>query len=452
MFMHTPYRFSALLLFALLTMAMPWASAAIYTQDDDGVTVKTPFAQLWFSRKQGYTLRKLTVGNHSVEAAGGVVIWWDGEPDTYRKRYPAPEKPVHLSGQPAECVIRELGNGEVELCVKRTFSGGSVMERMVFDDSCQAKGTLDFHYSQRPFALDYALHAWNISGTKGRGIFYPEQTHDIAIREDYPWKLTPSWNYFYNSELGVGAGLVAPQDGGPWQSLVGNTKSPADGLDMDVTLLKLTTRPLRHDAVPGTVHLNFGLLLGGTPELAEGLSLAQLPAPPDLEVENLRLDRLCVEPGGEQRLTARLVNHSATPCPVTVEVEAEWSLGQKTSLVKPEPVVIPAHSSYQYMRNWTFPTDVSWGVEICLRVQGKQGTALTAREFCGVSNRAARLVGLGICNPAFCGTPGTEDAWTEAYRRNYVGLLEYYCWYPSGIGGLAPTEESWHPHMDLEGM
>ena len=440
----------------MIAAVLTFTSAALYaitgTVTPDGVTVENSHYKIFFDKKSGYTPVSVTVNGKKFTARGGAVVWFDGEPETYQKRYPASEKPVYASAMKTEPTVLENSADRFVVIFDRSFNGGTLKEKITFDNTEKITFELDFSYQNRPFMMEYPWSFWSISGSNGQGLFYPGARRDVAIRADYPWRKAPNWNYFYNSDLKFGFGMIAPVDGKDTAVVIGNTQSSFDGFDSDITMQKATTNQLRYKPVPGTSSMKFHVLCGNsTPEKAAEIAQTVLPEPQDFAVEDLWIEKLAVKKGGKNKVSAKLVNNTASARNVKVSVVCEYGLMKSFVIAPEETVTVPANSSVDYAREWNFPGDVEYGATVKL-VCNDNGKKIVKEDYCGASDSRERVVGYGICTPSFCHQEGSEKTWADAWKRNYIGLIEFYTWTKSTIGGLAPEDDKWQPHTELEGM
>ena len=425
-------------------------SAVTGTMTAEGLTVTNNHYSVFFDKAKGFVPTSYTINGRKQGGHGGPYAMFDGEPEVYQKRYPAAPRVVTARLMKTQAELKENTGVKVVLHLNRTFEGGTISEKITFDNTEKVLFEMEFSYSQRPFLLEYRMDFYGISGTDKYAHFYPGKRRDVGINEDFPFHHAPCWNYFFNSNMKFGVGMLVPEDRGDTAAIVANTRGREEGWHHS-THQKVTTDQLRYNKFPGKSSMKFYVLLGKTePEKMEETAKALLPPLPEFDVENLWIEKIAVKTQGENKVTAKLVNRTNAPRTVKISAVCEYGLMKSFVISPEETVTVPANSTIDYGKSWKFPKEALFGatVKVICKDNGKE---IVKEDFCGAHDEMYRIGALGICTPDFCNQVGSEAAWMNALKRNYYGLMEYYTWAPSTVGGLAPDFDSWYPHTEQEG-
>ena len=257
----------------------------------------------------------------------------------------------------------------------------------------------------------------------------------------------PTWRFIWYGKDKVGLGLVAPQ-GKNYSGLQYSHMRKQDNWKADQANLAITNSPLGQYGHKGSVNFTYYAIAGGTPELAQSLAEKILGKKSCVKFFSYETEKLVIRPGDKNKIFAEVLNTTGAKQELTMKTVINYGLDTEKE-VNTQKVTV-ADGEYKKVEiPLTFPKEALRGVAIRTDLIDAKGKVVDSKlDFCSITNYAPRDAGFGIINSKQAHQHGSQDAWNQVFKQNYVGAYEYYCWAPSVIFGLAPEEEAWKPETE----
>ena len=441
-------RITILCITAMLAAFNGFAGNVEIKADGKILTVKNQCYQAAFNGGKGYAMDGLNIQGRQLKTLGCLKFSSDGEQPQYIKRYAADPRPFIQSDSAVQCNIIKQGPDKAEFRLDWSFPGGTASDTITCTaDSPLIQHEVSLSFNQIMFEANFRLDAWNFSSPNGEGVFFPDKRRVAGVWDTGLFAPCPGYEYAWNPVTNVGVGLIGPQDQ-DFVSIHYYMRGLKEGSDSDITCMQLLHKPLRYVKLPGQVKFKFFVIAGGNPAEAAKLASAELPAPKEITVDEAWPRKLVTRPGQDNRSTVKVTNHTLSAQKVKLVSSTAWSIDRIETVDSRELELAPGETR-QYQFKWnagkrnygvTFRTDAYVNDRL---IDGRE-------EYCAVSDFAPAAAGVSIVTPGNCNKEGSEAAWMEFMRRGYIGVIEYYCWTPNTIDGLAPQEDKWEPHTESQ--
>lgn len=433
-----------LLFFTVLSVC----AEMVLIQDDKKLAVKNNYYQLQFNAQNGYEPELLTVNGKSIRLSGGLVCSEDGELPKYTGHYSSEPARYQQNKCAVQCDILKNDASEIILKLSWDIPDGKITDIISFTDSPLIRHQVEISFNRILFEVFYSLGSPNLSSAKGEGVFYPDEKRVKGLWTTGALAESPDWRFAWNPVNKIGFGMICPEG----QNLVGIQyfmRGRLEGWSGDMTTIRLFHNQLRYEKLPGKVKFQFSMIMGGDPENARQLAEKILPAKERISIEKLHVKKLITRVGGENEAEFLVRNNSKEPQTVSLKTGISWGLTNNREIGNDSLTLAPGELK-RHQVSWKFDEKIEWGAAVQVDVFAGSEKIASEREYCGVTNFAPAVGGVGIVNPGNCRQEGSEDTWIEQFRRGYIAVIEYYCWYPSSIFGLAPKEDSWNPHTESQ--
>ncbi len=437
------------LLVSVITLFCSCSQAEVVLQQNgDTLSIKNDSYQVEFDGKKGYMMSRLNANGNSCRLNGYMVFSNDGEQEKYIECFATTPTKTFQYQTKVKCDVLKNTPPEAAIKLSWDFSGGNAADIITFSDSPLIKNEVEMSFNQIIFEAYYHLESPDLSSSLGESIFYPDKERVKGVWNNGFTSACPTWKYAWNPIKNLGFGLICPDK----QELAGIhflMRGAQEGWSGDMTCMQLIHNQLRYEKLPAKIKFTFYVIAGGNPATAEKQASSELPPVKAITVEKVWPKNLITRINGKNITSIKVCNHSDMIKPVKLITSLEWGIELKTIIDSRELKLRPGETK-AYDVDWSCPLQMQWGVA-CRTDACIDGKLIDFREeYCAVSDFPAAVAGVSILNPGFCRQAGSEASWIEHMRRNYIGVIEYYCWYPSSIGGLAPQQDKWNPHTESQ--
>ncbi len=430
-------------LLAIMSVA---AFAVTLEETPDAITVKSSHYAIQFAKKDGYAGKFVSIGKTKVGYTSVTpILFQDTEPDYFERHYISdatrvPRKPSAVSAQ----VLRNTTEA-IELRFSYAFSGGQVAETLTFDESPAVLYTIDVAHTVRLHEQQFHVVLTN-GGSDG--IFLPDGKRVTGVYNgNGELAAGPGWRVAWYARKGMAIGVVAL----PHSNLDGieyAMQGPDGGWSNEVTNLRVVHNPLARLGKNGNLQFRYALLAGSNPDLLRQSAENLVGTPQGIRFFSCHLQKVTTRPGIPNAIIADVRNYTAETFTGSLRLTLTHGLDRQFALSS-TPLTLQSGESRRLELPVVFPPDVRLGIAVRCDLLDADGKPLdTAADFCSVTDFAPRDAAFGIINAQQAHQDGSEHAWNRIFRKKYVGAYEFYCWAPSTIFGLAPTEDKWIPHTE----
>ena len=438
------------LLISVMTLLCSCSIAeVVLRQNGDVLSVKNDCYQVTFAGKSGYMMSGLSAGGASCRLSGYMAISSDGEQEKYIESFAAaPKKTLQFQAR-VKCEVLKNSASGAAIKLSWDFPGGSAADIITFSDGPLIKHDVQMSFSQIMFEAYYNLESPDLSSLQSESIFYPDNARVKSMWFNGFATASPAWKYAWNPVKKLGLGLICPDR----QGLSGIhyfMRGAQEGLSGDLTCMKLICSQLRYRKLPAEVKFTFYVIAGGNPAAVEKPASAELPPLKPVTVEKVWPKNLITRINGNNIASIKVCNRSNNIKRVKLETRLEWGIEFK-KIIDSRNLELQPGETGEYNVQWSCPPQMQWGMTCRTDAYIDGGLIDSLEEYCAVSDFPPAVAGVSILNPGFCRQEGSEAVWIEQLRHSYVGVIEYYCWYSSAIGGLTPTQDQWNPHTESQG-
>ena len=404
-----------------------------------------------FKPSAGYRLGWVKYGKREWSVAGGFVVGYDGQSEKFIGRAHAAQRIVGQDGAKGE-VVENAPNKVVLRFSWPLPCGGKAVQTVSFDDSPVVRYVQDVDWKQPLGDAIFELNTLQANARKT--LFYPESRAFTGVWNNGNWSALPRWKYMHDGAFGCG---VVAADGTGWENFVFAARTPAKGWGAR-NFINLKHEYLANEPVPNRKSMRFSLVLSGDLATAVAAARGELSGAPAVQLCDIEPDRVYCRKGGENALTTTLVNNTAEARTVKVAVELASGFDD-VRRVSEEVLELKPGEMRVYRKGYSFADrpDFEWGLAVRVRVSdANTGELLDCRsDVTSVANRGFNASGVGITNAGTTKQDGAEAAWADVFRRQYIGMVEYYAWSPSTWDperkmGQAPKVDEWWPTSDSQ--
>ncbi len=443
-------------LFLFLPMLALHAKAEVrVTQDEKSLEVRTPLYTLVLDKARGYvpqSLRDNRSGGQTLFSHGGLDVVEGGQNPKFipRSWFAVPRRYAQAEAQ-VSCTVGDATSAGAEVVLEWSTGVGKVRQTLKFaDDSRQINVECRVDYVKPVIHAGFFLESQSFSSEKSEGVFYPGEQRAVGIGRRGFCLPSPGGKFAWNPLRRAGFGL-GTRDGEGTAYIQFLMYGRKEGYSNDMTRLSVYSRDHQQEAArSGRIQFNLTLLAGGTPAAAQAWLETLLP-PTDkpLVIEKVWPNKVVYRPEEEATAAVTLRNPSDAVRTGQLICEAVTGLDEVRRLDERE-VTLKPHQRLTLEIPWN-TGQRQWGMAFRARllVEGKEVDE--AQEYAGVTDFAPSVSQVGILNPGDSREVGSEAGRAEMFRENYYGIIEYYCWMPDEILGLAPKGEQWHPHTESQG-
>ena len=428
----------AFLSFAVLALTLE--------ETTEGLTVKSSHYSIQFANKDGYVGRFLSIGKSKVGYTSVTpILFLDTEPDYFERHYipdatRVPRKPSSVSA----LVARNTPEA-IELRFSYTFQGGKVTETLTFDESPAMLYSIDVEHTVRLHEQQFHVALTN-GGSDG--IFLPDGKRVTGVYNGNGELVAgPGWRIAWYAKKGMAVGVAAlahPNLDGIEYAMQG----PEGGWSNEAANLRIIHNPLARLGKKGNLQFRYALLAGEEPDILRKSAETLVGAPHGIRFFSCHLQKVTTRPGISNAMLVDVRNHTATPFSGSLRLNLTHGLDSQLAL-STTPLTLKPGESRRLELPVSCPPDVRLGVAVRCELVSADGKILeSALDFCSVTDFAPRDAAFGIINAQQAHQDGSEHAWNRIFRKKYVGAYEFYCWAPSTIFGLAPTDNKWIPHTE----
>ncbi|MBQ7651016.1 MAG: hypothetical protein IJS15_08650 [Victivallales bacterium] len=430
-----------------LFAVMSFATLAVTLEETpDALTVQSSHYSIRFAKSDGYVGRFLSIGKSKVGYTSVTpILFQDTEPDYFERHYIpdatlVPRKPSAVTAQ----VVRNTPEA-IELRFSYAFQGGQVAETLAFDESPAVLYTIDVAHSVR--LHEQQFHVVLTNGGPD-GVFLPDGERVTGVYNgNGELAAGPGWRVAWYAKKGMAVGVAAQ----PHPNLDGieyAMQGPDGSWGNEVATLRVVHNPLARSGKNGNLQFRYALLAGGNPDILRKTAETLVGAPQGIRFFSCHLQKVATRPGTPNAMQVDVRNHSANPFSGALRLTLTHGLDSQFTLPA-TPLTLKPGETRRLEMPVSFPPDVRLGVAARCDLLSSDGKTIdTATDFCSVTDFAPRDAAFGIINVQQAHQDGSEHAWNRIFRKKYVGAYEFYCWAPSTIFGLAPTEEKWIPHTE----
>lgn len=437
-----PYFFLLIALTTLCTL-----SAVELVEEQNKLIICNKHYRITFNKLKGYTISHVAVGSIAQPFYSNLIFSYDGQQKKYDARPHSSRPDIAQSAQKVSYKILSQN----EECIKLRFSwvftsDGTVEQTVTFTNTPVIEFETQVGFKQALHNMYYEFYSNNMNPEKT--FFYPGNVYVPGVKDLGAMSATP--HYKFSTDGRMGFGLIAPENQ-KWEKFVYFSQIPGPFM---ATLVKiqLHREKLHHEPIPGQITSRHFLVLGPDAQKAEALCRAQLPNLPEIEIVEQNIEKVISKIGGENAVSAMIVNHGREPRTFEVRPHLEWGIDSRKDLPTTSMTLMPGEVK-KYQTNWTFDRNIKWGVAVHLSIICDGKVIDHKADTTSVTNFAPAAAGVGVYNPGFCYQDRHVKAWADQMKRTFLGVVEYYgwaegTWDPSGKIGLAHKGEIIEPHTD----
>lgn len=435
-----------ILLTAAVVVSALSASAVGLSRTPKSYVVSNAHYMATFDLTKGGTLSRLAYpGVSSFAVSGRFTCAYDGQSEKYVERPHLGVRTIDQYAQKATAeVVREAADGVVLRFSWNLEGADKVVQTVALDDTPQMRFEQTVTFS-RPIGPS-AYRLFSLDADPAKAVFLPENRNFSGVWVDGQHSRFPRWKYLTDGR--VAFGLVAPEDGG-WDCF--NFFSRTVSRDWG----KMGQIELQHEALsdlacPGETTVRFSLLATRWKAVAMDTARKALGTVPSVQLCDLEPEKVRCTVGADNGLRTTLVNNEPTMRTVKVTTELVRGLGE-SKVVRDETLRLKQREMRDYRVSWRNDATTEWGVSARVTVRDENGNVLDRRaDVTTVSDSPTAATMFYILNPGFCRQDGSEAAWQDMMRRQYVGSYEYYVWTssvwdPTRKAGLSPVADEWEP-------
>ena len=424
------------------------AAAAVELQKDEKAwTVVNPCYSVRFDLNRNGAIGLVRYKGKVFNVNGRFICEFDGQPAEWNGRVCDARRSVtQNSAADGTCKVVEESKENVVLRFGWSLpDGGSAVQTVTCDDTPLLRVRQELAWKE---TMGHAYYTIASPQANEKTLFYPESRAFPGVYSNGNFSKYPRWKFL--SDGARSFGLVAFPDQG-WDKfkfarwrVAGHITLYHDYLD--------------HAPAPGSLTSEFGLVFADRKEDAFAAirrSLGETLKP--VELTDIEPDKVFTEKGGENGLTSTVVNNSAAAREVRVVAEVVTGLADVRKVAE-ETLALKPGEMRVYRCTWGFPADYEWGVASRLKVfDAKTGELLDEKaDVTSVSDRGGSAAGCGILNAGQVNVEEDVAGWVAGLKRNYTGMVEYYCWAPATWdadrkAGLAPLADAWRPETEASG-
>lgn len=232
-------------------------------EGEKALTVETPLYKATFNAKDGYALSSIEdKGRGIIKMTGRVEVVEDGEQAKYNGHYAKDQKAWTHGKSNTKLAGVRCGDAEAEISLTWTLTPGcAVTERICFNAFNRLIGH-EVEIDSKDMVIaqgGYALSFYDFSSKAGEGTVHPQM-------ERCPDRMFPAPGYAFawNPLRKCGMGIVAPEDHG-LLNLTWEMKGAKEGVSGDIGKMRLFSKAMRYEGVPGKYRFGFSLMAGGDP-------------------------------------------------------------------------------------------------------------------------------------------------------------------------------------------
>jgi hypothetical protein len=417
------------------------AAALTAKQDAAGVTVTTKRYEVRLGAKQGYTmtevtdrLRRRTLKMHRA----GLRI--DEERERPKWTGVGFGKPTRHRESDARATCELTREGDTATCTVRWASpAAGVRKTMVFHaDSPVIAVQYRVRVKRALEQVVYALRVLDVP-LRLRARFYPgRKRHESREPREAYYSPAPGYAYAYDGRTGLG--LIGRGSGSLARSIFPGS---------NVTYLACATPPLRWKQAPYELTFNTSVVVGQKPAAVAALYRRGAKDLKPVEIADLEVQKLIHRLGEAGR--ARVVLRNNTPQAQTVTLESQIDGGiQDVRKLPAQKVELKAFSDTTAAIEWDQRGEYGFTLTVAVR-DGKGQPLDTAREYFAVADHYVKVGQMHCWNAGWMRYPWLVPAKIEQTKRNYHGVIEYYCWAPDQVFDLTPDTEKFEPHTESQG-
>ena len=446
--MRIARRITGGVILAVLATGVGVRGTETITVRDDGarVTIRTPLYRAVVSREDGCTLRELTDtrGKRSYPVSrAGLEIVEERERATWSGAgFGQPVK--HGERAAAATLTMERGTESVVCSSRWSCAAATVSRTLVFR---AASAVIDIDYVIRVLRpLEEISYVFQVDDVRlnREGVFFPGRRQRIAREPgEARFERAPGYAYRWDGRSGIGM-LCAGGQHGEMGSYAFATLPPG----VPCTVFACHSPALRWRKPPYEFHFGTSIVVGGTPADVAALYREACPNLAPVEIADLDIGKLLYRAGESGQAQVVLRNHTGIPRPVVVEAGIESGLGT----VRPLPEqrrTVPPYSDLALTLRW--PNRSEWGFALRVLCRDDRGARLdTVREYFGVADHFVNLGQTTVWNAGWMRYDWLIPGQVERARRNYIGIVEYYCWAPDQVFDLTPDTENFEPHTESQ--
>lgn len=407
-------------------------------------TVKNQFYTVKFEKKNDYIPRFIQINGKNLDwTVASPSLMLNRETEVFRKLYNSSDSAVSLRSMQIKPESVEVSPEKIVLRLTGNFSGGSLTQEMIFDNSELIRYQA-YLRSSGVYLSRFEVRT-GINLNDDGGIFYPDEKRIPGVwHENGTLTEGHCWKYAWFEKSGVGFGLMTDpvhEIGGVEYSM----QNRKEGWNSNYAGIRAISVPLRKFGKNAEIQFRCHLLAGGTPGRAQKIADQILGTRETPYLFSLETEKLHVRPGNENRVFAELRNPGKTAANVRFALRMTYGLNTWKEISSQE-ITLQAGEKKIAEIPVVFPKDVRHGVTFTGELTSSEGKLLDRKsEVSAVTDFAPRDTAFAIINPEMTHQVGSYHAWNNGFKQNYVGVYGYYSWQPASVFGLVPETETWSP-------
>ena len=441
------------LLALLLSAGVMSASAVTLERGSDRWYVQNSYYRLGFNVGSGYQIDRIKVGSIEKAVAAKFVYGYDQQPTNFTGHSASADVTVSRTG--AEIAVTKETTDEIAFTLTWGDEDSQIVEKYRFDNTVRVDYSADLNWSKTVGTVKFTIQT--VQSALGRlneetVRFYPESRRVRGLYESQlqgDASIYPQWKHLKAGDT-YGFGVVMPETEN-WENFNFAVRPYLASFWQEHAWIDVFAKHLAHEPVPNSRHYNLTFVFAADEQETHKVANSILTGAPEVELCDIVPDKVVSKRGAGNGLTTAIINNTESTRTVKVKVALASGFNTEREICETELNLSPLEIRPFYT-NWNYDASFEWGVATRVRLldAGTNKELDYRADITSVSDKGFAAAGVSIANSGNCIQDGAEAAWAESFRRNYIGMVEYYAWSPSTwdpdrVDGQAPVADSWEP-------